>query len=137
MDPHGFFQPTFYRLLNYRPPITMDPDGRFAKSCTDILRACGDSTISFDEILDVLAKAGSSIIQILHSILNDAKYLTYNDVSVPRISMALLIPAYCRSRRLSTFSSCWVKLHGYFNHSPVTLATLFLMPLRLHRKLSH
>jgi len=59
------WQPVLYRILNYRPPPTIDREGEYGRYCAELLQACGDASIPFNRLVEISARCLAGCLRVV------------------------------------------------------------------------
>ncbi|WRT64345.1 uncharacterized protein IL334_001277 [Kwoniella shivajii] len=126
-------EPSIYRLMNYRPPINVEGHQTYTQRCSDILKACGDSDMTFEGLSEIVANCLSDMLDCVSSIVSDVAKTSKTEIAVLcniialLSSTTLLFPSFARiifiTRTTETLKSLTrlifsdnVKLTSYKDH---------------------
>jgi len=82
-----YSQTVLYRIINYRPLLKLDPEGRYGRACNVLLQACGETTATFESILQTLGEVTMECLQIVTAPLTheDAAHFHLTEVCESRV----------------------------------------------------
>ncbi|WVQ61991.1 uncharacterized protein L199_000124 [Kwoniella botswanensis] len=75
-------EPTIYRLMNYRPPINIEGHEIYTQRCSEILKACGDPEITFEEMLEMVINCLSDMLSFGLKVISDVDQASLTDIAV-------------------------------------------------------
>ncbi|WWD09606.1 hypothetical protein V865_007734 [Kwoniella europaea PYCC6329] len=75
-------EPTIYRLMNYRPPINIAGHEIYTQRCSEILKACGDPEITFEEMLEMVIDCLSDMLSFGLKVISDVDQVSLTDIAV-------------------------------------------------------
>ncbi|WWD17674.1 hypothetical protein CI109_102115 [Kwoniella shandongensis] len=74
-------QPTIYRILNYSPPSHTDQRQAYTERCSELLRACGDADLAFEQLIEIVGRTLSAMLEIVARTLLDVKQIELSNVA--------------------------------------------------------
>ncbi|WWC58793.1 uncharacterized protein I303_101337 [Kwoniella dejecticola CBS 10117] len=75
-------EPTLYRLMNYRPALTTPGHEIYTSRCSDILKACGDPNVGFDDLEEIMVHSLCDMLDYVVRIVLDVDQISLNEVAV-------------------------------------------------------
>ncbi|KAK8866120.1 hypothetical protein IAR55_001271 [Kwoniella newhampshirensis] len=74
-------EPTIYRIMNYTPPPHVANRQVYTEKCSDLLRACGDAQLAFDQLVDVIGSSLTAMLEVVAQSILNAELATLYDVA--------------------------------------------------------
>ncbi|WWC66198.1 uncharacterized protein I206_100099 [Kwoniella pini CBS 10737] len=75
-------EPTLYRLMNYRPSITSEGHEIYTSRCSEILKACGDTELTFDELEAIIVDSLCDMMDYIVKIVLNIERVSLDEIAV-------------------------------------------------------
>ncbi|WVW82510.1 hypothetical protein I302_104521 [Kwoniella bestiolae CBS 10118] len=75
-------EPTIYRLMNYRPPINVEGHEIYTQRCSEILKACGDPEMMFEDMVQVVANCLNDMLGYGMKVISVVEHVALEDIAV-------------------------------------------------------
>ncbi|WVQ97632.1 hypothetical protein IAU59_004746 [Kwoniella sp. CBS 9459] len=83
-------EPTVYRIMNYRPPTHFDGHAIYAQSCSDLLKACADLELGYDQLVDTVTSALGDMVAYIVTVVRSGVKVSIREIAALQCILTLL-----------------------------------------------